>query len=143
MLLPFLYRPCSYILFFTSYACRHTKAGLWTACPKNLLEHLGITVRCLDEQLGLMFRIYPLFQHFNTFGPFSRVYRKVTVESKTLPVEAGRHHGQIMEDGPTKGMTRSPLRWAMATTSAPGSATAGQPASEITPTDIPCSKGCR
>ena len=41
-----------------------------------------------------MFRIYPLFQHFNTFGPFSRVYRKVTVESKTLPVEAGRHHGQ-------------------------------------------------
>ena len=94
MLLPFLYHSCSYILFFTSYACRHTKTGLWTACPKNLLEHLGITVRCLDEQLGLMFRIYPLFQHFNTFGPFSRVYRKVTVESKTLPVEAGRHHGQ-------------------------------------------------
>ena len=50
---------------------------------------------------------------------------------------------KIMEDGPTKGMTRSPLRWAMATTSAPGSATAGQPASEITPTGIPCSKGCR
>ena len=69
MLLPFLYHSCSYILFFTSYACRHTKTGLWTACPKNLLEHLGITVRCLDEQLGLMFRIYPLFQHFNTFGP--------------------------------------------------------------------------
>ena len=144
MLLPFLYHSCSYILFFTSYACRHTKTGLWTACPKNLLEHLGITVRCLDEQLGLMFRIYPLFQHFNTFGPFSRVYRKVTVESKTLPVEAGRHHGQ--NHGRRPHQRNDPQSLTLGNgyhIGSPGSATAGQPASEITPTGIPCSKGCR
>jgi hypothetical protein len=43
----------------------------------------------------------------------------------------------IMEEGPTNGTTFRFLRWAMATTSAPGSATAGQPASEITPIDSP------
>jgi hypothetical protein len=40
---------------------------------------------------------------------------------------------RMMEEGPTSGTTFRFLRWAIATTSAPGSATAGQPASEITP----------
>ena len=37
-----------------------------------------------------------------------------------------------MEEGPTRGTTLKFFRCAIATTSAPGSATAGQPASEIT-----------
>jgi len=46
-----------------------------------------------------------------------------------------------MEEGPTKGITLRFLRWAIATTSAPGSAIAGHPASEITPIEFPASSG--
>ena len=49
----------------------------------------------------------------------------------------------IIEEGPTNGTTFRFLRWAMATTSAPGSATAGQPASEITPIEAPPINGFR
>ena len=48
-----------------------------------------------------------------------------------------------MLDGPTKGTTFSPRRWAIATTSAPGSAIAGHPASEITPMELPSIRGFR
>jgi hypothetical protein len=42
-----------------------------------------------------------------------------------------------MEEGPTQGLTAMPCRWAMSTTLAPGSATAGQPASETSPISAP------
>ena len=47
----------------------------------------------------------------------------------------------MIEEGPTKGTTLKFLRCAIATTSAPGSATAGHPASEITPIGFPASSG--
>ena len=50
---------------------------------------------------------------------------------------------RMIDEGPTKGTTFKSLRWAIATTSAPGSATAGHPASEITPIDSPACKGFR
>ena len=43
-----------------------------------------------------------------------------------------------IELGPTKGITLIPLLWASNTTSAPGSATPGQPASDIRPMSAPC-----
>ena len=49
----------------------------------------------------------------------------------------------IMLLGPESGITRKPCLWAMATTLAPGSATAGQPASLMTPMDVPLRKGCK
>ena len=49
----------------------------------------------------------------------------------------------MMEEGPTRGITLNPFFCAMATTSAPGSAMAGQPASEMIPTGFSSSRGLR
>ena len=46
-----------------------------------------------------------------------------------------------IDDGPTMGTTWMPSSCARATSAAPGSATAGHPASEIKPTSLPVSSG--
>ena len=48
-----------------------------------------------------------------------------------------------IEDGPTNGTTVIPFWCAKRTTSAPGSATPGHPASETSPTETPCLHGFR
>src|SRR5689334_722543 len=42
-----------------------------------------------------------------------------------------------MEQGPTSGTTRAPAAWARRTSTAPGSATPGQPASDMSPQSFP------
>ena len=49
----------------------------------------------------------------------------------------------IRDDGPTNGITSIPCLWASATRVAPGSATAGSPASDISPTSLPSLNSCR
>lgn len=63
------------------------------------------------------------------------------MERKILPREARAHQRQKDRDGPTNGTTRMPASCASATSAAPGSAMAGQPASEINPTSWPESRG--
>ena len=68
--------------------------------------------------------------------------QRVYSENQTqLFIETPYRNLKMMEDGPTRGTTFRFFRWAMATTSAPGSATAGHPASEMTPMDAPVCNG--
>src|SRR5882672_7446291 len=46
-----------------------------------------------------------------------------------------------MEEGPTSGTTRMPAAWARRTSAAPGSATPGQPASDMSPQSFPANSG--
>lgn len=121
----------------------HTKFGLRTAGFQDILQHLVVTVRCFDEKLCLMLTVYPLFQFLQSFLTFSRFDRQITVESETLSVEARAHDRQDNRRLPHQITTFRFLRCAIATTSAPGSATAGQPASEITPMEFPSCNGFR
>src|SRR6185369_6174238 len=49
----------------------------------------------------------------------------------------------VIDEGPTSGTTRKPSRCAASTSAAPGSAIAGQPASERRPSARPSRSGCR
>ena len=67
--------------------------SLGSARLENISHHLGIAVRSLNEELGLVFGVGSLFQLFEGFDAVFGLYGEVAVEGEALAVEAGAHYG--------------------------------------------------
>ena len=106
MSFPLLHCTCLYILSFTSNIGSDTKLCLRTAIQQNILYHLMIPVRRLNEKLRLIFSVHTLFQCLLVFGTLSRFNRQIANETQKLcPLKPEAITERIMEEGPTKGTT--------------------------------------
>ena len=91
MPLPVLYAPCFDELSFARNVGGNAKFRLRTAILKNIVQHLIVTIRCLNEQLCLMLGLDTLFELLQLLGTFDWFNRQVSVEGKALPVETRTH----------------------------------------------------
>ena len=114
---------------------RDAKLGLWTAILHDVLHHLVVAIRGLDEELRLVFGIDATFQRLDALDAFTRLDRQITMEGEALSVEARTHHRKDDGRRTDQGNDLQVLALGNGHTSAPGSATAGHPASEMTPID--------
>ena len=69
----------------------NAKLGLRTAILHDVLHHLVVAIRSLDEELCLVFGINATFQCLDALSPFTRFDRQISMESEALPVEARAH----------------------------------------------------
>ncbi len=126
--------------------------AIWSGSDIHLCEPGA--VRSPDgRQIALLLRENT--RRKNSHVMFSDDEAKTWSEPKELPtaLTGDRHTARYAKDGrlvvtfrdmaegPTKGLTRRPCSWARRTSPAPGSATAGQPASESRPTSSPRRRG--
>ena len=67
---------------------RDAKLGLWTTILHDVLHHLVVAIRGLNEKLRLVFGINALLQSLDALDAFIGFNGQITMEGKALSVEA-------------------------------------------------------
>ena len=76
------------VLALASDIGRDAKLGLWTAILHDVLHHLVVAIRSLDEELRLVLGIDATFQCLDALDAFTRLDGQITMESEALSVKA-------------------------------------------------------
>ena len=92
--MPFTDRPGPDILAFARDVGRNAETRLRAAGAENVLHHLVVAIRRLDEELRLMLVVDALLQLPELPGAFLRLDGQIAVEGETLSVEPRSHHGK-------------------------------------------------
>ena len=79
------------IFVFGSDVGSYAEACLSLQCATQFLQHLHITIRCLNEYLCLMFAIDAFFELFESGRAVGFLDRQIALESERLSVETTSH----------------------------------------------------
>jgi hypothetical protein len=116
----------------------YAEFGFGIAVFKYFFQHGVIAERRFNKQLCLIELNRPVASSsFIFLAAQHLINRQIAMKSKALAVKTEAISASKIELGPTSGTTFIPMRWALSTISAPGSAMPGQPASLIKPTSLP------
>ena len=85
---------CADVLGFGGDVGCYAEACLSLQCATQLLQHLHITIRCLNKYLCLMFAVDAFFELFESSRAVGLLNREIALKSERLTIETTCHERQ-------------------------------------------------